>query len=375
MLEIPFQGIDLYIFDVHTTIRPLTFNNCLQERFRFLVEPAAYRKTYLDAKSTLTKSFDVHPLSQHAQTKNHFWKNYLNLFSEGAPDVWQMQAPFVCSLRQPIVTLADDLGFTGSIRPRIYVSALGWSTSLSIHLRGEIHLSALLDFILGLIGTRGKSGLRFDGQAANISFVFRGLAERLLEEVYDKAHPPKTGAPQVPRRMVISLSKFEGTPLHYKKTLDRKGMSSEEQALLHSLLRGEEIGVKDLAQKLRSPSATVVRFEPDADFMLIYFEYGALVFMQRTARLKDKRQRSLTCFSSNTCAYAIMIWTLFHFYHGTVNTSNEAVKAMRQQVRANLAAMKDKYLSSADTTRDSVQFGKAFFKNNTDLKKIFEESA
>jgi hypothetical protein len=371
MLETPFQGIDIFVFDVHTTIRPLAANDSLQERFRFLVEPDSYRKQYLNGQSTLTKSFDVHPLSKHSQSRNHFWKNYLNLFAEAAPDVWQMQAPFICSLRQPIVTLADDLGFGGSIHPRIYLSALGWSTNLNIHLRGDISLSALLDFILGIVGKTGNPGLRLDGQSGNLSFILRNLADRLLEEVYDKAHPPKTGAPEITRRMIISLSKFEGTPLHYKKTLKRKGMTDEEQALLHSLLRGERIEVKELAQKLRSPSPTVVSFEPDADFMLLYFEFGALVFMQRSARLKDKRQRSLSCFASNTRSYATMIYTLLHFYLATKNAENQALKEMREEVKANLLAMKDKYLSSSETARESVQFGRAFFKNNEELKRVF----
>lgn len=373
MLEAPFQEIDIYMFDVHTTIKPLASNDCLQDNFRFLVEPDNYREHYTKRTTTLTKSFDIHPLSLHAQTRNHFWKNYLNLFAEADPDFWQLQAPFVCSLRQPSLTLAEDLGFAGSIRPRIYLSALGWSTQLNIHLKGDIHLSALLKFILGIVGNEGNSGLRLDGQPASVSFIFRNLADRLLEEVYDKAHPPKTGAPEIPKRMVISLSKFQGTPLHYKKKLGRSGMTDEEQALLHSLLRGETIKVKELAQKLQKPLHTLVRFDPDADFMLIYFEYGALVFMQRSARLNNKRQRSLSCFGSNTRSYATMIWTLFHFYLQAANAVNPAVKDLREKVKANLLAMGNKYIASADGTRDSVQFGKAFFKNHDLLSKFLAQ--
>ena len=373
MLEVPFQGIDIHIFDVHTTVKPLVSNDSLQPNFRFLVEPDAYRDQYLKGQSTLTTSFDVHPLSKHSQLRNHFWKNYLNLFPEGAPDVWRTQAPFVCSPRRPIVTLADNLSFGGRIRPRIYVSALGWSTNLNIHLRGSIRLSALLAFILDTVGNTGKSGLRLDGQSANLSLIFKNLGDKLRQEVYDPRYPPKTGAPQISRQMIISLSKFEGTPLHYQKTLSRRGMTNAEQALLHSLLRGEMIEVKELAQKLRNPSPTVVRFEPKADFMLLYFEYGALVFMQESASRKDKRQRSLSCFTSNTRSYAIMIWTMLHFYLATKNASNQTLIDMRDGVLANLRAMREKYVSGSEATMGSVQFGKAFFKNHEVLKKMFAE--
>jgi hypothetical protein len=230
-----------------------------------------------------------------------------------------------------------------------------------------------LKFILGITGNTGDSGLLLDGQPASVSSIFRRQADRLLEEVYDKEHPPKTGAPEIPKRMVISLSKFQGAPLHYKKKLGRSGMTDEEQALLHSLLRGEAIKVNELAQKLQKPSHTLVRFDPDADFMLIYFEYGALVFMQRSARLNNKRQRSLSCYSSNVRSYATMIWVLFHFYLQAANAVNPAVKDLRGKVKANLLAMGNKYTTSPDGTRDSVQFGKAFFKNHDLLSKILAE--
>src|SRR5882724_4496202 len=127
MLETPFQGIDLFVFDLHTTIAPLAHSDSLQVPFRFLVEPDGYRKQYLDGQPSLTKSFDIHPLSKHSQSKNHFWKNYLGLFPAATPHVSRMQAPFICSLRQPLLTLAGNLGFAGTVRPRIYLSALGWS--------------------------------------------------------------------------------------------------------------------------------------------------------------------------------------------------------------------------------------------------------
>jgi len=73
-------------------------------------------------------------------------------FEDSTIDYWKLQAPFICSLRQPAVSLDEHLGFQGRISPVVYLSALGWSSNLNIHLRGNIQISALLDFILGIIG-------------------------------------------------------------------------------------------------------------------------------------------------------------------------------------------------------------------------------
>lgn len=378
----PLQAVDLHVFDLHTTSLPLTFNECLQEKFRFLAQPAPYQEQYASGKSILTDSFDIHPLSKHAQTRNHFWNNYLSRSGASTIDYWKLQAPFVGSLRQPIVSLAENPNFQGRITPKVYLSALGWSSSLDIHLRGDIQLRDLLDFILGIIGkaldpASGKSigsPLRLNGNPAQLSLIFSNLGNRLLKEVYDPAHPPKTGAPQISRHFIVSLSKFPGPPSHYQRTLSTKGMTSAEQALMHSLLRGEMIAVKELRQKLRKLSPTFVDFGSGPDFMLVYFDYGALLFLQESAQRKDRRQRALSCVASNIRSSAITIWTMFHFYLATHDASNEAVKDLREMVRSNLSAMKDRYLATAETLRGSGKYAKAFFKNHETMKRLLAKS-
>ena len=379
MFETPFEAVDLHIFDVHTTVRPLVFNNCLQEGFRFLAEPDAYRAQYAGGKTILTKSFDIHTLSKHSQTQNHLWKNYLNRFEDSTIDYWKLQAPFICSLRQPTVSLDENLGFQGRISPLVYLSALGWSSNLNIHLRGNIQISALLDFILGIIGkddptsTGTGTGLKLNGHSAKLAGVFSALAKQLLQEVYDPANPPTTRGPELPRHIIVSLSKFKGPPLAYQRTISTRGMTNADQALLHSLVRGERIMPRELGKKLRETTPTMVSFGPGPDFMLIYFDYGTLVFMQNSARQNDLRQRRLSCVAANIRSYAMMIWSMYYFSLATKDASNKAVIDLRDLVRANLMSMKHSYLSTAENMRGSVRYAKALFQNHDGLSKLLPE--
>lgn len=371
MLNVPFQAVDLHVFDVHTTVRPLGAPGYLQPKFQFLADANLYRQQYATKTSILTKSLDVHPLSNHAQTKNHFWQNYLNRPStSGAFDSWALQTPFLGSLRRSTLGLSKSLSFQGRITPVVYLSGLGWSTSLNIHLRGNIQLSALLNFIMGMIGTKPSPALELNGQPAKLSIIFSNVAATLLDEVYDPVNKPTTGSPEISRHTIISLSKFGGSPVHYRRTGSAPGMNTAEQALLHSLLRGEVIGARDLAAKLRKPAPTIVDFGSGPDFMLLYFDYGALLFLQQSAARNDRHQRALSCVAANMRSSAIMIWTLYYFYRTTLQDSNKAVKEMRALVEANLLAMKDKYLSSGGTVRGSVKYAKAVFQNHDALKRL-----
>ena len=65
-----------------------------------------------------------------------------------------------------------------------------------------------------------------------------------------------------------------------------------------------------------------------------------------------------------------MIWSLYHFYRATQKTTNTAVQEMSAHVRANLLAMRERYVSSAETARGSVRYAKAVFRNHAGLKKL-----
>ena len=374
ILEAPFQSVDLHIFDVHTTVKPLISDSCVREEFRFLTNAEAYRQQYAKPKTLVRNSFDFHPLSRHAQTRNQFWSNYLTRVDEPSIDYWNRQAPFLASLTRPFVSLSKDLSFEGRVTPVVYLSPLGWSSNLNIHLRGAIQLKELLNFLLGILGPTGDSGLLMEGEPAKVAEIFKTLASRFSEVVYDPADPPRTGTPEIAKHMVVSLAKFGGPPLRYQRTSSTKGMTTAEQAMLHSLIRGEVIGTKEFAEKLRKPSPTVVSFGAGPDLMLIYFERGALIFMQEYAVKKGKRQRALSCLASNTRSFAIMAWTLFHFHRLTQNATNPAVKEMRALVENNLLAMKEGFSSTSETMRGSVKYAEALFRNQPKFKELLSKA-
>jgi hypothetical protein len=370
-----FRSVDIHAFDVHTLLTPLSSTNSLRPQFRFLTDAPAYHSQYAGGKSVLTSSFDVHPLSKHTQNENHFWKNYLKLFDPKATDYWQLQAPFICSTRAALVRfVADAPNVRGSIRPAIYLSALGWSTNLNIHLAGDITLSALLAFILAALnkpGAKSPAHLELAGQRASFPDIFAFFKNKLLAEVYDPQSPPHDIISK-PRHLIISLSQFDGPATYYQRMIGRKGMADADQALLHSLLRGEEIKAKQLAQKLREQPYTVVPFDRRPDFMLIYFEYGALIFMQQSALAKGRRQRALSCFASNARNCAVMIWSLYNFYNvaKAKATTDQTIKGVRDNVLANLRAMGDQYLAAPGITTTSIRYGNALFNNHDKLKQL-----
>lgn len=378
-MDTTFHSIDIHIFDLHTTVRPLIAHDCIQEKLRFLVDPDGYRNQYINGQSILTDSFNIHPLSRNSQ-KNSFWKNYLSLLNESALDYWRLQAPFVCSVRQPTINLVTEgLRFQGKIRPFIYLSALGWSTNLDIHITGDIKLPELQDFILAILHKESIDNigienheepviahLELNQKPASLSDIFRSFSGKLLNEVYDLHNQPNDVI-KISRYLIISLSKFDGPTLHYQRALGRKGMTDADQAMLHSLLRGEVIKAKELPRKVREQPHTLIEFDQRPDFLLIYFEYGTLVFMQKSASSKGRRQRSLSCFVANMRSCAFMIWTMFYFYKAARSTaeSNEDVKNTRLMVLDNLKMMGEQFISAAaKTATNSIKYGSALFKHD-----------
>jgi hypothetical protein len=374
-----FRAVDIHAFDVHTLLTPLSSKNALRPEFQFLPDAALYHAQYQKGDIVETPSFHVHPLSKRIQTANHFWKNYLGALA--GIDYWKLQAPFRCSLRRPLVNLVTDAAHSanarGSVRCFAYLSPLGWSTNVNLHLSGDFTLEELRDLVFAIQRRPAAAApvhLEMDGKQAGLVDVFKRVKEKLFAEVYNPQSLPQDHL-TVPQHLVISLSRFDGPPIQFQKSLTNKGMTDADQALMHSLLRGEVINTNSLAQKLRERKYTLVTFERLADFMLIYFDYGSLIFMQQSAFRKGKRQRSLSCFASNTRSAAVMIWSLLNFYNmsSSAAANDQAVAAARDTARANLKAMGNNFLNASELTATSVRYGKSMFKTHDALKKLMSQ--
>ena len=370
-----FRAVDIHAFDVHTLLHPLSSKNTLLPNFQFLTDATAYHNQYQKADVIETPSFHVHPLSKRTQTSNHFWKNYFGSSAAGSIDYWKLQAPFVCSLRRPFVNVvANSANTRGGVRCLAYLSPLGWSTNVNLHMAGDFTLEDVRDLVLALQkrpAATTPAHLEIEGKQAGLVDIFRRFKERLFAEVYNPQSPPQDHL-TVQQQLIISLSRFDGPPIQFQKSLTSKGMTDADQALMHSLLRGETINAISLAQKLRERKYTFVSFDRLADFMLIYFDYGALIFMQQSAIRKGRRQRSLSCFASNTRHAAVMIWSLLNFYNLSSSSAanDQAIGAARTSARDNLKAMGNNFLNAPELSATSVRYGKTMFKTHEALKKL-----
>jgi hypothetical protein len=374
-----FRAVDIHAFDVHTLLTPHISNSTLKPEFQFLTDAALYLDHYQKAQAVETESFHIHPLSKRTQSANHFWKNYLRQFAGTSIDYWKLQAPFACSLRHSLVNLiVDSPDARGRTSCSAYLSPLGWSTNLNLHLAGEFTLESLLDLVLAIQkrpATAPPAHLEMDGKRAGLIDAFRRVKEKLLDEVYNPLDPPQDLL-TLPQHLIISLSRFDGPPIQFHKSMTKGGMTDADQALMHSLLRGEEIKVVSLAQKLKERKHTPVFFDRLADFMLIYFEFGTLIFMQQSAIRRGRRQRALSCFASNTRSAAVTIWSLLNFYRASSSAAatNKTLGDARTNALENLKAMGGQYLNASDISATSIRYGKALFQNHDTLKRLMSQT-
>lgn len=369
-MDSQFHAVDIHIFDFHSAVKPLSSPACLQNNFQFLSKADEYRKMYASGQGVLTPSFYVHPLSQRSRKHNHFWKRYLEIWHGNALDPWKLQVPFVCSPRQPVLKLATEgTGFESKVRPFVYLSAMGWSTNLNLHLSGDIKLPKLRDFIGQLKKSGpGNSLFRIDDKPHDLSQVFQYFSRKILEEVYAPDSPPEDTL-QLPRHFVVSLSQFTGPLLNYKATLWTKGkaMKDEDRALLHSILLGRAVTVPELAQILKARQHSFIQFK-GPDFALAYFGKGILAFLQQSALKGSGRRASISCFASNIRTCSMMIWSLLNFYKeaGSWAQSNPLIAELREAVKFNLQKIPSRYTN---------EYCRALYSNHAELKGLLKLDA
>jgi hypothetical protein len=369
-MDAQFHAVDIHIFDVHSVVKPLSSLACLQNNFQFLGKADDYRQQYASRQGVLTPTFYVHPLSQRTQKQNHFWKRYLEIWHGNAFDPWKLQVPFVCSPREPVLKLVTEgTGFEGKIRPIIYLSALGWSTNLNLHLSGDIKLPKLRDFIGQLRKSGpGNSLFKLQDKPQDLSQIFQHFSKKILQEVYSPDCSPEDTL-RVTRYFVTSLSQFSGPLLNYKATLWTKGkaMNDDDRALLHSILLGRPINVPELAQILKNKQHTFIPFK-GPDFALAYFEKGILAFLQQGALKGSGRRASISCFASNIRTCSMMIWSLLNFYKesGSWAKSNPLIEELREAVKFNLQKIPSRYTN---------EYCRALYSNHAELKGLMPKDA
>lgn len=361
-----FHVVDIYLLDVHTTVRPLLMKHRMREGMEFLIDPDRYNQQYTSRQALQTGPFRIKPLTYNSRQYNHFWKNYMNVWPEKGIDYWKLQLPFTCepTAAKLGMTLADD-NFQVRVRPAIFVSSLGWSTNLTLQLKGNMRLEQIRK-VISRLRSKDETGHIFElgGERLNLSGVYKHFSSELRQTLY-KPSPPVArtlDTTNLHRHFIISLTDFTGSIYSYKNKWWNEGerMTNSDQAMLHSILHGRPIDVKEFAYMTRSSKFSVIRFT-GPDLALSYFGLGTLIFLQRSVR--NSRKNSMLCLGSNirSCSMMTLMFLYFHSQAKKFLGSDDILDDLLKNVEENLRRMPQRYTNA---------FCNKLYRNHSDLERM-----
>lgn len=366
-----FQTVDLSLFDFHAATNALLNPASVRPEFRFLTNPADYNAHYLTGQPVETAGMRIRPMRWRTFAYHFFWRYYQLIHQNGQPNFWKLQMPLVCHLTQPeikLVTGSQD--FEGLVRPTILLSPVGWVTNFNIRLRGRMKPSHVQEFVRRL---PNKPAAPFDVNGARriLPEVFELLAALVRRDVY---LPNMVDALRVKRYMIMTLSQYSGDLSFYRwQAAGVRQMPAADRALLHSMLRGAPVSVPDLIKLENEKKFLVTRFvDPvefnNPDFAITYFDYGTLIFMQRTARGADTakwkaRRGAMRCHTANIRNYLMMTLSLHAFYRDAAKEAetNATIKELRETIKTTLVELPSRYTNP---------FCQSFHQNYGPLQKL-----
>jgi hypothetical protein len=239
------------------------------------------------------------------------------------------------------------------IFPSIYLSALGWSTSLHLRIFGALSPNDLI----GVVGhLRNDPAFTVAGVAKRtLSDSFIALSDVVKRNLYVAANPLYDRV-TTPRHSVISIAKYDGAPAAF----DAAVMQASDRAEIHSILHGRSLTLAQLTENELGNCFLQTQYAA-YDFALTYFELGSLLWMQ-SPRQKGKRN-SLWCLPSNLAALSMYLLGLNGFWKITElqATATQTIKDLREAIRFTINQLGDAY---------SNKFCRAFLRHHNGLSKI-----
>lgn len=361
-----FHVVDIYLFDVHTAVKPLIAKDCVRKELDFLLDPQAYNQQYSSRDSLQTNAFKIKPLTYNSRQYNHFWKNYMSVWPIQRPDYWKLQVPFTFQPNAADLSVTlEEPSYEVKVRPTVYVSTLGWSTNLTLQLKGNMRLEQIRSLIARL-RAKDESGYIFQlgTERLNLSSVYKHFSSKIRETLYKPSRPVTLDTTNLHSHLIVSLSNFTGSVYYYKGKWQNEGerMTNADQALLHSILHGREIDVKEFAHITRTSKFSVVHFT-GADLALSYFNLGTLVFMQQSVLRRSNRKTSMSCLGSNIRSCSMMT-LMFMYFYGQAKKFPESKTSLREllvNIENNLRLMPDSYTNA---------FCKKLYSNHSDLSQM-----
>ncbi len=344
-----FQAIDISFFDFHMMIDPLINPASIKSDFSFLVDPPAYNQQYLSAVTVQTPAMDITPLKWRFLNYHHFWKYYQTIWSNGGVyDFWKLQMPFIGETNQGTKLGFDPglPGIEGKVKATVFLTSMGWSTNLDIHLQGEM-TPDMVSKLVSKLSKGGAGNFRINGTPSNLPGVFEYFSGLLHKDVYAANIIDSL---KIKRHTIITLSSFTG-PVAYYSLTNRSGkqMPAADRALFHSILKGTPVSFADVIGLENPRKFLLTQYYNGPDFALTYFDLGTLLFMQQSALFSGERDRlrssKMRCHASNIRNYLLMALDLHHFCRDTkkIAETNPNVKALRDAALVTLQDMPTKY--------------------------------
>jgi hypothetical protein len=357
-----FQEVNIYVFDVHSVPKALTNPACVQNAFSFLVDENQYRNHYDSGQIIQTNHLSMRPLTRRNLAHNHFWKRYKDIwFVNGKPDYWNLQLPFVCEPINTKVKLAiGGSGFQANVRPVIFLSGMGWSSNLRVHLSGNIDTAQLIDFLSRL--NTAKDAFLENSKPRGLVDIFRLFANYVRNEIYSQGCAP-IDRETISRYLVISIAKFQG-PLNYYKSQysHQPQMTDSDRTMMLSILRGNPKSMQDWAKETNEKMFSIAYSTDRPDFGLIDFNRAALIFMQEAA--SQNAQGKLRCHGSNVRLCYMTVFSLLGIYKGleAAAQSNPKIEALRKNLLVTLKELPHLYKNN--------MFCLSLYRNHKQLQEL-----
>lgn len=359
-----FQEVNVFAYDLHTTVAPLSDETLFAEDARFLLSPEKYQQNYLDRQEVTTSSFKINPLSVK-ELHHYFWDAYSSILRLGShPDYWRLQIPFVCDVKD--IAVEVDLGgieAEATIYPKVLLSGIGWSTNLEIRLKGEMSSESLVSILSKLFQQKEKP-YKIAGVPQTLTEVFGHFTSRLRAELHTRQKPP-IDKMMLEKYFVVSPARVSGKIQYYcpPNKPDHPApswvgglsgadkMSHSDHALMLSFLYGQSVNATQWYDW--SYQRFLHTKMKNASFALTDYERGTFVFMQENSLddTADKKRRSaLWCFASNVRYCSMMTAFLVRFYEVSKREATaSAVQSLRAAIKTILDGMPLDYPNSVCT--------------------------
>ena len=332
--------------------------------FNYLVDPNLYNQQYGANTQTNTANLSVAPLHWRTLNFHHFWKHYQTIQSAGGTkyDFWKLQMPFVGKIKDPIQLVSGSPNINGTVEAGIFLSAIGWSTSVNISIEGQLTTAQLSEFV-GKLSNKPVALFVVAGKQLTLPELFEYAGKIVLNEVYE---PKSIDTIKIKRQLIVCPFEATGSVAHYPAgQAGAKRISTADRASLHSIIQGAPVSFGDVGNL--EMKTLVTQFHDGPDFALTYFDKGTLLFMQDTAiaggAYRRALQSKLDCLLTNIRNYLVITFDLCGFCQATANNPNldAKTKALRTDLVFSLQSIPQKY---------SNHFCQAFHTNFTPIGKL-----